>query len=37
MQLFLSAEFIIGLVIGLALRASNVERRMLGCWRTLGH
>jgi hypothetical protein len=33
MQLFLSVEFLIGLLIGLALRASNVERDLLQPWR----
>jgi hypothetical protein len=34
MQLFLTAEFVIGLLIGVALRATGDERRVLQLWRS---
>jgi len=37
MQLFLSVEFFFGLLIGLALRASDVERDLLRPSRHLTH
>jgi len=33
MQLFLTAEFILGLLIGIALSATSVERQALEPWR----
>jgi hypothetical protein len=33
MQLFLTVEFILGLVIGIVLRATTVERSMLSSFR----
>jgi hypothetical protein len=35
MQLFLIAEFILGIMVGLAFCATNAERQMLLPWRLL--
>jgi hypothetical protein len=36
MYIFLTIEFVLGLSIGLALRASSAERAQLRLWRTPG-